>query len=156
MSSNHSIGGGNPSDQSSLNYLQWLDCQPPGSVLCISQGSFLSASSAQIHEIAAGLCDSGVRFLWVARGEVSKLKKVCGNNGNWKIGWRVKKYVSVETLVTRGEISWLLKKFMDLESDVVKDTRNRAGELKQICQVAIANGGSSQTNINAFVKDIGD
>ncbi|KAJ7964255.1 UDP-glycosyltransferase [Quillaja saponaria] len=206
-----SIGGENPSDQSSLSYLQWLDCQPTGSVLYISQGSFLSVSSAQIHEIAAGLCDSGVRFLWIARGEVSKLKEVCGNNGlvldwcdqmkvllhrsvggfwthcgwnstregvfagvpfltfpitmdqmlnakimeeDWKIGWTMKKEVGVDTLVTRSEIVGLLNKFMDLESDVAKDMRKRARQLQQICQAAIGNGGSSETNINAFVKDI--
>ncbi|KAJ6777397.1 GLYCOSYLTRANSFERASE [Salix koriyanagi] len=61
-----------------VNYLRWLDCQPCGSVLYVSLGSFLSVSSAQMDEIAAGLCESGVRFLWVARSETERLSKVCG------------------------------------------------------------------------------
>ncbi|KAJ6302707.1 hypothetical protein OIU77_016737 [Salix suchowensis] len=64
-----------------VNYLRWLDCQPCGSVLYVSLGSFLSVSSAQMDEIAAGLCESGVRFLWVARGETERLSKVCGGKG---------------------------------------------------------------------------
>ena len=63
------------------NYLHWLDCQPRSSVLYISMGSFLSVSSAQMDEIAAGLRDSSVRFFWVAHDETSKLKEVCGHRG---------------------------------------------------------------------------
>ncbi|KAH7550526.1 hypothetical protein JRO89_XS13G0209700 [Xanthoceras sorbifolium] len=37
--------------------------------------------SAQMDEIAAGLSSSGVRFLWVARGETSRLEKACGEMG---------------------------------------------------------------------------
>uniref|UniRef100_A0A6N2NBC8 Glycosyltransferase n=1 Tax=Salix viminalis TaxID=40686 RepID=A0A6N2NBC8_SALVM len=64
-----------------VNYLRWLDFQPCGSVLYVSLGSFLPVSSAQMEEIAAGLCESGVRFLWVARGETERLSKVCGGKG---------------------------------------------------------------------------
>jgi hypothetical protein len=45
----------------------------------MSMGSFLSVSSAQIDEIATGLRDSGVRFLWVARDEIHRLKEICGH-----------------------------------------------------------------------------
>lgn len=51
------------------NYFRWLDMQPRGSVLYVSQGSTHSAPSAQLDEIAAGLRDSGVRYLWVARAD---------------------------------------------------------------------------------------
>lgn len=56
------------------SYLQWLDSQPKGSVLYISQGSFLSISTAQMEEIVAGIKESGVRFLWVTRGDTSRFK----------------------------------------------------------------------------------
>ncbi|KAL2899274.1 UDP-glycosyltransferase 87A2 [Bienertia sinuspersici] len=59
---------------SNENYLQWLDSQPNGSVLYISQGSFLSISTAQMDEIIAGIKESGVRFLWVTRGDTSRFK----------------------------------------------------------------------------------
>jgi UDP:flavonoid glycosyltransferase YjiC (YdhE family) len=199
------------SDDSDLNYFEWLDCQPRSSVLYISMGSFLSVSIAQMDELAAGLRDSGVRFLWVARGEACRLKEVCGDKGlvvpwcdqlrvlshssiggflshcgwnsaqegvfcgvpfltfpitidqpqnsrliaeDWKIGWRVKQDVEVDKLVTREEIAVLVQNFMDLGSEEVKEMRKRASELQRICQHAIAEKGSSETNINAFLRDI--
>ncbi|KAK1590997.1 hypothetical protein Q3G72_000532 [Acer saccharum] len=62
-------------------YLQWLDSQPAGSVLYVSLGSFLSVSSTQMDEIVAGVRNSGVRFLFVARGEhlTDLFKDGCGN-----------------------------------------------------------------------------
>uniref|UniRef100_A0A2N9FHT3 UDP-glycosyltransferases domain-containing protein n=1 Tax=Fagus sylvatica TaxID=28930 RepID=A0A2N9FHT3_FAGSY len=199
------------SNHNDLNYLEWLDCQPRNSVLYISMGSFLSVSSAQMDEIAIGLRDSEVRFMWVARDETCRLKEVCGDMGlvvpwcdqlkvlshssiggfwthcgwsstqegmfcsvplltfpiavdqnqnskliveDWKIGWRVKQDVRGESLVTREEIARLIQKFMNLESDDVKEMRRRANELQQICQRAIAKKGSSETNINAFIKHL--
>ncbi|GAV58678.1 UDPGT domain-containing protein, partial [Cephalotus follicularis] len=76
--------GGNSSMGRSHNeedYFDWLDRQPCNSVLYVSMGSFLSVSSAELNEIAAGLHDSDVPFLWVARGESSWLKEVCGDKG---------------------------------------------------------------------------
>lgn len=62
-------------------YFSWLDSKPPGSVLYISLGSYLSVSRAQMEEILAGLKQSGVNFLWVARGNTSWLSQNCGKNG---------------------------------------------------------------------------
>jgi len=199
------------SDNSDLNYLEWLDCQPRSSVLYISMGSYLSLSGAQMDELAAGLRDSSVRFLWVVRDETCRLKEVCGDMGlvvswcdqlrvlahsstggflthcgwnstqegvfcgvpfltfpkgmdqiqnskliveDWKIGWRVKEDVGWDSLVTREKITGLVQNFMNLESDEAKEMRKRASELQQICQHAIAKGGSSETNINAFIRGI--
>ncbi|KAL6340359.1 hypothetical protein AAG906_005811 [Vitis piasezkii] len=61
--------------------LEWLDSQRLSSVLYISLGSFLSVSSAQMDEIAVGLQQSGVRFLWVVRGEAARIKDICGEMG---------------------------------------------------------------------------
>ncbi|KAF7816165.1 UDP-glycosyltransferase 87A1-like isoform X1 [Senna tora] len=193
-------------------YFQWLDNQPSASVLYISHGSFLSTSRAQMEEMAAGLRESGVRFLWVARGsEASRLKEICGNMGlvlgwcdqlrvlrhgaiggfwshcgwnsigegvfsgipfltfpmfmdqpvngkmiveDWKVGWRVRNGVKLDTLVGKDEICGVLKKFMDLDSVEGRDVRKRAREVQQICVEAIANGGSCEVNINAFVRDV--
>ncbi|PQM41086.1 UDP-glycosyltransferase 87A1 [Prunus yedoensis var. nudiflora] len=194
----------------------WLDSQPKHSVLYISLGSFLSISKAQMDEIIAGVQNSGARFLWVARGDASKLKDGVGDNGlvvswcdqlrvlchasiggfwshcgwnstleavyagvpiltcpifgdqipnakkiveDWKIGCRVlkkkkKKEFEEEDLVTREEIVQLVQRFMDLESKEGKEMRERAKQLQETCQGAIAKGGSSDTNLDAFIKDV--
>jgi hypothetical protein len=197
---------------SGVDHLQWLDSQPCSSVLYISMGSFLSFSSAQMDEIAAGLRESGARFFWVARGEVDRLQLLCGEKGlvvpwcdqlrvlhhssvggflthcgwnsvregvfagvafltfpiimdqgmnskmiveDWKIGWRVKSTdVKMDHLVTREEIAGLVTKFMDLEDGEGKEMRRRTREHQQIYHGAIAEGGSSETNISAFVRNI--
>ncbi|XP_028214873.1 UDP-glycosyltransferase 87A1-like isoform X2 [Glycine soja] len=194
-----------------LGYFQWLENQPSGSVLYISQGSFLSVSNEQIDEIAAGVRESGVRFLWVQRGENDRLKDICGDKGlilqwcdqlrvlqhhaiggfwshcgwnstregvfsgvpfltfpifmdqplngkliveEWKVGWRVRTKVKEDTLITKDEIASLIRKFMHLGSDEVRDMRKRSRELKQLCHGAIASGGSSETNINDFLSHV--
>ncbi|XP_031271777.1 UDP-glycosyltransferase 87A1-like [Pistacia vera] len=200
-----------PTGLSGPNYLQWLDCQPSGSVLYVSLGSFLSVSNAQMDEIVAGVRKSGVRYLWVARGDTCRVNDGrndmgivvpwcdqlrvlchssiggfwthCGWNStveavyagvpmltfpifvdqvpnskqivdDWKIGYRVKKLVGSESLVTREEISELVQRFMDLDSVERKVLSKRARKLQEICQGATAEGGSSITNIDAFLKDI--
>ncbi|KAL2899277.1 UDP-glycosyltransferase 87A2 [Bienertia sinuspersici] len=55
-------------------YFEWLDSQSRGSVLYISQGSFLSVSSDQVQEIIAGIKESNVRFLWVTRDDTSRFE----------------------------------------------------------------------------------
>ncbi|KAK3019336.1 hypothetical protein RJ639_003867 [Escallonia herrerae] len=194
------------------NYVEWLDSQPKASVLYISQGSFLSVSSAQLDEIVSGVIDSGVRYLWVTRGEAARFKRGgddnrgfvvpwcdqlmvlchpciggfwshCGWNStkeglfagvpmltfpifwdqvpnsksiveDWKTGWRVKGEEGVERLVTREEIAKLVRRFMDLENEEGKEMRRRAKNIKEICRRGVAEGGSSQTDIDGFIKDI--
>ncbi|XP_023883239.1 UDP-glycosyltransferase 87A1 [Quercus suber] len=63
------------------DYLKWLDSQSAGSILYISLGSFFVLTDTQMDEFAAALRNSGVRFLWVARGEASRLKESCGDTG---------------------------------------------------------------------------
>ncbi|KAH7550525.1 hypothetical protein ACOSP7_024103 [Xanthoceras sorbifolium] len=73
--------GSNSGDKADPDYIQWLDSQPEDSVLYVSLGSFLSVSSTQMDEIAAGLRNSGVRFVWVARRDASRLQEICGETG---------------------------------------------------------------------------
>lgn len=194
-------------------YLEWLETQPVGSVLYVSLGSFLSVSSAQMDEIIAGICNSGVRYFWVTRGDTSRFKDGsaddkgivvpwcdqlrvlchasiggfwthCGLNStieslyagvpmltfpifwdqvpnskqivqDWKTGWRAKKpEIGSESLVTRDEITELVKRFMDFNSDERKEMSKRAREVQEICQEAVAENGSSIANFDAFLKDI--
>jgi len=201
----------NPKPNTTNSYIEWLDSQPIGSVLYIAQGSFFSASSEQIDEIANALCESNVRFLWVARGEATRLKEICGHMGlvlewcdqlrvlshssiggfwshcgwnstkegvisgvpfltfpinfdqpfnskmiveDWKIGLRVKEDVKRDILVKKCEILKLVSEFMDLDSDLTRDIREKSRKLKKICGDAIGNGGSADNVLNAFIGDI--
>ncbi|XP_004294770.1 PREDICTED: UDP-glycosyltransferase 87A1-like [Fragaria vesca subsp. vesca] len=196
-----------------LDYLKWLDSQPKDSVLYISLGSFLSVSSAQMDEIAAGLRKSGIRFLWVARRESARLKEKCGDMGlvvpwckqlkvlchasvggfwthcgwnstleavfsgvpmltsplafdqfpnskqivkEWNIGReRVKRDVrGNHDLMTREDIVDIVQRFMDLESSDGKEMRKKVKELSNLCQGAIAKGGSSDKKLDDFISDI--
>lgn len=75
---------------------------------------------------------------------------------DWKIGLRVKGEVgsSENLIMRRDEVAELVRKFMDFESDEGKEMRKRAGELRDLCQRAIAEGGSSDDNLDAFIRDI--
>ncbi|THF96552.1 hypothetical protein TEA_006033 [Camellia sinensis var. sinensis] len=197
--------------QTDHDYLIWLDSQPQSSVLYVSMGSFLSVSSDQMEEIVAGLRDSGVRCLRVARDKASRSKEACGSSGmvvpwcdqlkvlchssvggfwthcgwnstmegvfagvpfltlpllydqtliskfiveDWKIGWKVKKNGEIDKLVTREEIAELVQTFMNLENPGRKEMMTRVREIREICRRAIEKGGSFESNIDAFVKDI--
>ncbi|KAF5446650.1 hypothetical protein F2P56_032261 [Juglans regia] len=202
---------GSDGNVNGVNYFHWLDSQPIRSVLYISFGSFYSVSDAQMDEIVGGVRDSGVRCLWVSRGNNARFKDGCGDMGlvvpwcdqlkvlchsslggfwthcgwnstlegvfaglpmltfpilfdqfpnskqivdDWKVGWRIKKDVRSKDLVTRGDISELLKKFMDQKSNEGLKLRMRAKELQEACQRATAEGGSTQNYLDAFIKDI--
>ncbi|XXG52971.1 hypothetical protein AAC387_Pa03g1154 [Persea americana] len=192
------------------DYFDWLDSQPKSSVLYVSLGSFLSVSGPQMDEIANGLQASGVRFLWVARGDATHLQEGgnmglvvpwcdqlrvlchssvggflthCGWNStmesvyagvpmltfpllwdqitnakliveDWKVGLRLKQEFGEKNVVQRQEIAQTVKRFMDLDGDESRELRRRAREMKEICESAIKKGGSSETNLRAFFKEI--
>ncbi|KAL2480672.1 UDP-glycosyltransferase 73B4 [Abeliophyllum distichum] len=66
-----SIGPFNPVELTCLNQrhkcLEWLDKQEPKSVIFVSFGTTTSLTDDQISELAIGLEESGVRFIWVLR-----------------------------------------------------------------------------------------
>lgn len=194
------------------DYIRWLDEQAETSVLYVSQGSFLSVSEAQMDEIVEGVKASGVRFLWVARGGESKLKKAfegsagvvvswcdqlrvlchvavggfwthCGFNStlegmysgvpmlafplfwdqilnakmiveDWKVGIRIERRKKTEVLIVRDEIKEVVKRLMDRESEDGKEMRRRACDLSEIFQGAVEEMGSSNANIDHFIRDI--
>ncbi|KAJ8751283.1 hypothetical protein K2173_016464 [Erythroxylum novogranatense] len=208
LENNPSTTVGSNNNDPNNSYLQWLDSQPKDSVLYISLGSFLSVSSAQMDEIVSGLGDSGVRYLWVARGEATRLKEKCNEKGlvlswcdqlkvlchssvggfwthcgwnsileavfagvpmltfplfldqdpntkliveDWQIGWRVGRNMDGDILVSREQIAEVVRKLMDWEG---KDIRKRARELGERCRGATAEGGSTATNLDTFIRDL--
>lgn len=198
-------------DQELPHYIEWLNSQPRNSVLYVSMGSFLSVSGTQLDEIVAGVRDSGVRFLWISRGDTSLFKDGCGDMGlvvpwcdqlrvlchpsiggfwshcgwnssletafagvpvlaspifwdqtsnskkiveDWKIGWRVKQGADGDSLVRREEIAKLVKRFMDGENSEAIEVRKQSKEIQEACLKAISQHGSSDTNLESFLKDI--
>ncbi|WOH02100.1 hypothetical protein DCAR_0521488 [Daucus carota subsp. sativus] len=49
---------------------QWLDTKPHGSVLYVSFGSYAHLTKNELTEIANGLLDSNVSFVWVLRPDI--------------------------------------------------------------------------------------
>ncbi|KAJ0254387.1 hypothetical protein HA466_0108840 [Hirschfeldia incana] len=73
----------------------------------------------------------------------------------WRIGMRMEsKKSTTELLIRRDEVKELVKRFMDGKSEEGEDMRRRACDLSDICRGAVAKAGSSDVNIEAFIKDI--
>lgn len=71
----------------------------------------------------------------------------------WKIGVKLKEIEGKENLVGREEIVKSVKRLMDLSGEESIELRSRATDLKEICRRAIEKGGSSDNNINDFIKE---
>ncbi|KAJ6851457.1 putative cis-zeatin O-glucosyltransferase [Iris pallida] len=68
---------------SSHKCLEWLDEQPPASVLYVSFGSTSTMSDEQIERLATGLERSGQRFIWVLRdADLGDIFAADGDGGN--------------------------------------------------------------------------
>lgn len=73
---------------------------------------------------------------------------------DWKNGWPVKRAnMGSQILVGKEAISDLVKRFMDPDSNERNETRKRARDLKNLCDQAITNGGSSWATLDAFIGD---
>ncbi|KAL5192049.1 UDP-glycosyltransferase 87A2 [Glycine soja] len=71
----------------------------------------------------------------------------------WKNGWELKRSdLGSAELITKDEIVQVIREFMDLGKR--KEIRDRALEFKAICDRAVAEGGSSNVNLDAFIKDV--
>ncbi|PWA46605.1 UDP-glucuronosyl/UDP-glucosyltransferase [Artemisia annua] len=55
---------------SELDCTGWLDKKPPNSVLYVSFGSYAHISKHELQEIAFGLLQSGVSFVWALRPDI--------------------------------------------------------------------------------------
>ncbi|KAH9288186.1 hypothetical protein KI387_032303, partial [Taxus chinensis] len=65
------IGPGSMWDEDE-SCLEWLDKQRPGSVLYVSFGNVAMKSQQQLEEVALGLEESGLPFLWVLRSDIAE------------------------------------------------------------------------------------
>ncbi|KAK9071122.1 hypothetical protein SSX86_009690 [Deinandra increscens subsp. villosa] len=58
--------------------MEWLDSKPPSSVVYISFGSVVNLRQEQMTEMAYGVLNSGVSFLWVIRNDVTTTEQSAG------------------------------------------------------------------------------
>ncbi|XP_010541298.1 PREDICTED: UDP-glycosyltransferase 87A1-like [Tarenaya hassleriana] len=70
-----------PSHHVDQDYIKWLDGRPEDSVLYIAFGSHVPVSPQQMDEVMAGLRETGVNFLLVARSNTDGLKELRGDKG---------------------------------------------------------------------------
>ncbi|KAK9071123.1 hypothetical protein SSX86_009691 [Deinandra increscens subsp. villosa] len=59
--------------------LEWLGSKPPSSVVYISFGSVVNLGQEQMNEMAYGVLNSGVTFLWVMRNGVTTTGELARN-----------------------------------------------------------------------------
>ncbi|KAL5818255.1 hypothetical protein ACOSQ4_022097 [Xanthoceras sorbifolium] len=142
------------------HYIEWLNSQPTSSVLYISMGSLFSISSAQIDEMVAGLKISGVRFLWVARDDTYRLQEDCRDLGlvvPWCHQLKVLSHSSVGGFLTHCGVPLLTFPLFGDQitqgKQAVEDLK-REKEVHEICQAAVKEGGSSDTDLDAFIQNI--
>ncbi|KAL9316550.1 hypothetical protein ACSQ67_017551 [Phaseolus vulgaris] len=75
----------------------------------------------------------------------------------WRNGCKVEEEkLDSEEIVAKEKIEKLVKRFMDLESQEGKQIRDRAREIRAMCLKAIGTGGSSDGNLDAFIRDINE
>lgn len=72
---------------------------------------------------------------------------------DWRVGMRIKSNTKTE-LIRRDEIKESVKRFMDGESEEEKEMRRRACHLSEICRGSVVKTGSSDVNIDSFLRDI--
>lgn len=73
----------------------------------------------------------------------------------WENGWELKRSeLGSEKLIKQEEILEVIRKFMDPASSKGEEIRDRALELKGICDLAVAESGSSNVDLKAFTEDI--
>ncbi|VFQ68382.1 unnamed protein product [Cuscuta campestris] len=197
---------------------EWLDSKPESSVVYISFGSVVSLKQEQVDEIAHGLLNSGLCFLWVRKPPLSGTPSTvlpdgfldrAGDNGKivkWCSQEQVLAHRSVACFVThcgwnstmeaitsgvpvvafplwgdqvtdakylvevfrigvrlsRGEAENRVVGREEVEKCLVEATRGpaaaemkeRALAWKKKAEAAVAEGGSSDRNLNEFVEEV--
>ncbi|KAF8662872.1 hypothetical protein HU200_055452 [Digitaria exilis] len=73
-------GGGHGDDDE--DYMQWLDAQPPRSVVFVAFGSLVKLEPDEVTELVAGLAATGRPFLLVVRDDDDNRTAIAGDSGS--------------------------------------------------------------------------
>ncbi|KAK4585160.1 hypothetical protein RGQ29_022716 [Quercus rubra] len=165
----------------SKDYMEWLNSKPESSVIYVSFGSISVLTKQQMEEIARGLLDCGWPFLWVIRakenGEEEKeeeklsCRKELEEKGVPMIAfpqWTdqgtnakliedvLKTGVKVTTnndgIVVGDEIKRCLELVVG-DGERGKEMRRNAMKWKELAREAVNQGGSSYSNLKAFLDE---
>ncbi|CAI0421705.1 unnamed protein product [Linum tenue] len=137
--------------QHSPTYLkQWLDSQQPKSVVYVSFGSVASLSDKQTEEVAAALEKLDRPFLWVVRK--SEQDKIPPGFVEDTSDRGLKRDGEEKAMARSEEIEWGVVEVM--EGERAKGIRKNAEKWKTLARAAVADGGSSDRNIEDFVDEL--
>ncbi|KAM4073437.1 hypothetical protein ACB094_10G019000 [Castanea mollissima] len=165
------------SSNGSKDYMEWLNSKPESSMIYVSFRSISVLMKQQMEEIARGLLDCGRPFLWVIRakenGEEEKLSCKKELEEKWvpmvafpqwtdqgtnakliedvlKTG--VKVTTNNDGIVVGDEIKRCLE-LVAGDGERGKEMRRNAMKWKELAREAVNQGGSSYSNLKAFVDE---
>ncbi|KAI3721157.1 hypothetical protein L2E82_32162 [Cichorium intybus] len=129
--------------------LSWLDTQAPKSVIYVSFGSAASITESEFQQVAYGLINIGVPFLWVVRPKVVR-------GSEWLESLPEKFLEDIGVMLDDGfekvGIDMALRRVMiDKEGE---EMRERACCLKEKVNLSLKEGGSSHQSLKSLVDYI--
>ncbi|KAG6743569.1 hypothetical protein POTOM_052268 [Populus tomentosa] len=138
------------SDKSNDNreIMEWLDDQPPSSVVYLCFGSLGSFCVEQEKEIAFALEHSGKRFLWVLR-KPSKVTEL-GLGGEIKIDYIEGSNSDGYEIVSADTIKKGIEGLMEDDNEIRKRVKN----MSQVSKQALTAGGSSHSSLGRLIADV--
>ncbi|KAJ6426157.1 hypothetical protein OIU84_026691 [Salix udensis] len=159
--------------------MEWLDDQPPSSVMFLCFGSWGGFKENQVKEIAFALEHSGHRFLWSLRkpspngkmkspsdyenfqgilpqgfldrtAKIGKMVIEFGLALEIKMDYRIDFYGDNEIIVSSDDISKAIKNVMEQDSEV----RRKVKEMSRTSERTLVAGGSSFSSLGRLIDDI--
>nr|GMC73785.1 zeatin O-glucosyltransferase-like [Ipomoea batatas]GME20866.1 zeatin O-glucosyltransferase-like [Ipomoea batatas]GME21275.1 zeatin O-glucosyltransferase-like [Ipomoea batatas] len=158
--------------------LEWLDKQPPKSVIFVSFGTQTILSDHQLYEIAEGLEQSGQSFIWVVKDltkgyKNTKIKLPAGfeerveGRGlilrDWprnailitevlKTGIPIRDWERRDEIIRSSTIRNAIRRLM--ASPEGEDLRNKAAQMGKAVKESVMEGGISRLEMDSFIAQI--
>ncbi|KAF5184176.1 Zeatin o-glucosyltransferase [Thalictrum thalictroides] len=149
--------------------LEWLNKQPPNSVIFVSFGTSTTMSDDQITQFAVGLEKSEQRFIWVLRDADKESLSMGVPIAAWplhsdqpanallvtevlKAGLLVREWEQKDELLSADTIESSIRKLM--VSDEGNMMRKRAKEMGVNVRSAVSVGGTSTIHLESFLNHI--
>ncbi|KAJ0098834.1 hypothetical protein Patl1_21715 [Pistacia atlantica] len=151
-----------------LTYLNWLDRQPPQSVIYAAFGSTTIFDRIQFHELAMGLELSNRPFFLVVRPDIKGINEAypegfldrvasCGYIINWAPQQKVLGHPSIACFMSHCGWNSTMEGIIaqdEIKSKVLDNGRHKANamDLKEKAMNSIKEGGGSCNDFNNFVE----